>query len=91
MLLELVIGEGSVGDVLSYVTREVPGETGSLGQIKFKEHSCSNASVCRDCPDSGNNNDVVSGSEVTFKGKLELEIARTKGCVYEGCGKEGLN
>ena len=32
MLLDLVIGAGSVGDVLSYVTGEVPGETGSLGQ-----------------------------------------------------------
>ena len=29
-------GEGSVGDVLSYMTREAPGETGSLGQNKIK-------------------------------------------------------
>jgi len=36
MLLDLVIGEGSVGDVLSYMTRGVPGETGSLGQNKIK-------------------------------------------------------
>jgi len=26
-----------------------------------------------------------------FEGKPELEIAKTKGCVREGCGKEGLN
>ena len=31
-----MIGEGSVGDVLSYVTMEVPGEAGSLGQNKIK-------------------------------------------------------
>jgi len=40
MLLDLVTGEGSVGDVLSYVTREVPGETGSLGQNKIKSEEC---------------------------------------------------
>jgi len=39
MFLDLVIVEGSVGDVLSYTTREVPGETGSLGQKKFKAKS----------------------------------------------------
>jgi len=37
MLLDLVLGEGSVGDVLSYTTREVPRETGSLGQGQFKK------------------------------------------------------
>jgi len=36
MLLDLVIGEGSVEDVLSYMTREVPGEASSLGQNKIK-------------------------------------------------------
>jgi len=36
MLLDLVIGEGSVGDVLPYMTREVPGETCSLGQNRIK-------------------------------------------------------
>jgi len=35
MPLDLVI-EGSVGGILSYMTREVPGETGSLGQNKLK-------------------------------------------------------
>jgi len=39
MLLDLVIGEGSVGDVLSNMTREVPGEAGSLGQNKIKATS----------------------------------------------------
>jgi len=38
MLLDLVIGEGSVSDVLSY-TREVPRETGSHGQGQFKKIS----------------------------------------------------
>jgi len=38
MSLDLVIEEGSVGGVLSYVTREVPGETGSLGQNKLKRN-----------------------------------------------------
>jgi len=33
----------------------------------------------------------VSGSEVTFEGKPELEIAELKGRAHEGCGKEGLN
>jgi len=37
MPLDLVIGKGSVGGVLSYLTREVPGETGSLGQGQFKK------------------------------------------------------
>jgi len=32
MLLDLVIGEGSVGDVLSYETGEVLGKTSSPGQ-----------------------------------------------------------
>jgi len=36
--------------------------------------------VCRDGPDSGNNTE-----------KAELEIEKLKGCVHEGCGKEGLN
>ena len=62
-----------------------------LGKTKFKEYRRGNASVPRDCPDSGSNNEVVPGSEVTFEGKPELEIAKTKGCVYEGCGKEGLS
>jgi len=31
-----VIREGAVGSILSYFTREVPGETGSLGQDKVK-------------------------------------------------------
>jgi len=35
MPLDLVIEEGSVGGILSYVTREVLGETGSLGQNKI--------------------------------------------------------
>jgi len=65
MLLDLVIGEGSVGDVLSYMTREVPGETGSLGQNKTKGEECcrSNATVCRDCPDSGTNTEIVPGKD----------------------------
>jgi len=29
--------------------------------------------------------------EVTFEGKPEVEIAKLKGYVHEGCGKEGLN
>jgi len=87
MLLDLGIREGLVGDVLSYVTREVPGETGSLGQTR----RYTNAIVCRDCPDSGNNDEVVQGSEVTFEGKPELEIAKTRGCVHDGCDKKGLN
>jgi len=37
MPLDLMIGEGSVGDVLSCLAREVPGETGSLGQKQIKE------------------------------------------------------
>jgi len=37
MLLDLVREEGSVGGILSYMTREVPGETGSLGQGQFKK------------------------------------------------------
>jgi len=36
MPLDLVIGEGSVGSILSYFTREVPGETGSLGQNQIE-------------------------------------------------------
>jgi len=36
MPFDLVIREGLVGSILSYITREVPGETGSLGQDKFK-------------------------------------------------------
>ena len=47
--------------------------------------------MCRDCPDSGNNNEIVSGSEVKVVGKADVKIAKTKGCVHEGCGKEGLN
>jgi len=27
----------------------------------------------------------------TFEGKPELEIAKTKGCVHDGCDKKGLN
>jgi len=37
MPLDLVIGEGSVGSILSYFTREVPGETGSPGQKQIQE------------------------------------------------------
>jgi len=36
MPLDLVMGEGSVGGILPYVTREEPGETGSLGEDKLK-------------------------------------------------------
>jgi len=48
MPLDLVIGEGSVGGILSYITREVPSETGSLGQKQIKEKECSRnyAVVC---------------------------------------------
>ena len=53
-----------------------------LGRTKFKEYRRSNASVRRDCPASGNNNDVVQGSEVTFEGKPELEIAKTKKIAF---------
>jgi len=62
-----------------------------LGRTKFKEYRRSNAGVCRDCSDSGNNNGVVPGSEATFEGKPEIEIAKTKGCVHDGCIKKGLN
>jgi len=40
MPLGLVIEEDSVGGILSYMTREVPGETGSLGQDKIKNKTC---------------------------------------------------
>jgi len=92
MPLDLVIGEGSVGDVLSYMTREVPGEQVPLGKTELKRRMCrTNVILCRDCPDSGNNNEVAPGSEVAFEGEPELEIAKTQGCIHEGCGKEGLN
>jgi len=38
MPLDLVIEEVSVGGILSYMTREVPGEAGSLGQNKLKRN-----------------------------------------------------
>jgi len=65
MLLDLVIREGSVGDVLLQMTRVVPDETGSLGQNKIKsnEWCYTNAIVRRDCPDSGTNNEIVPGCE----------------------------
>jgi len=37
MLWNFGEGEGSVGSILSYFTREVLGETGSLGQNKLKQ------------------------------------------------------
>jgi len=46
MPLDLVMDEGSVGDILSYVTREVPGETGSLGQNKLKRSVLSQQCNC---------------------------------------------
>jgi len=36
MPFDLVIREGSVGSILSYVTGEVPSETGYLGRDKLK-------------------------------------------------------
>jgi len=45
--------------------------------------------MCR--TNSGNNTEVAIGSEVKFGGKPEFEIANLKGCVCEGCEKEGLS
>jgi len=59
---------------------------------KLKQVCCRiNASICRDCPDSGNNTEVAPGSAVMFEGKAELEIAKTNSCVRDSCDKKGLN